>query len=176
MSKLLIVEDDPLFSSLMADELMQQGFSVITAHDHQSAIELMRPTDLQLTHCLLDLGLPSGSGLSLIAPLVEQHPFIKIVVLTGFANVPTAVEAIKLGALYYLSKPVDVEQVMKAFERESGDPATPLDTPSDLDTREREHVLAVLQRNQFNISISAKELGMHRRTLQRKIVKWGLRD
>lgn len=175
MKRILIVEDDPLFSSLMADALKEHGFEVCCSHDHDSSHELIK-SDLQLTHCLLDLGLPSGSGLGLIIPLKEKFPDLKIVVLTGFANVPTAVEAIKLGAIYYLSKPIEIEQVLEAFNRDGGDAATPLNSAYDLDSREREHVLAVLQKNHFNISVSAIDLGMHRRTLQRKIQKWGLKN
>lgn len=175
MDKLLIIEDDPLFSHLLSEALEPLGFQAAVASHHAQALEFLHERT-PFTHCLLDLGLPSGSGLTLITPLLNYNPDLKIVVLTGFANVPTAVEAIKLGALYYLSKPVEIQHILEAFERTQGDATQPLNTVSDLDSREREHVQAILQKNHFNISASARELGLHRRTLQRKLAKWGLRS
>lgn len=176
MNSILIIEDDLTFSSLLKDAFTELDFKAHSTNNHESTTQLIENTKIKFTHCLLDLGLPSGSGLSLITPLLNKYPGLKIVVLTGFANVPTAVEAIKLGALYYLSKPAELKDIIKAFERDMGNPSMPLHSDFNLDKREKEHVLAVLQKNHFNISISAKELGMHRRTLQRKIIKWGLKN
>jgi two-component system response regulator RegA len=96
----------------------------------------------------------------------------RIVVLTGYANIVTAVEAIKLGAVHYLAKPVSTEEIIAAFHKADGDPKTPVVAETlKLDEAEREHIVTVFERNKRNISATARELGLHRRTLQRKIDK-----
>jgi two-component system response regulator RegA len=116
--------------------------------------------------------MPGASGLELIPKLLEIDPATRIVVLTGYANITTAVEAIKLGAVHYLSKPVSPDDIITAFHKKDGDPKTPVDAESvTLDAAERDIILSAFERNRKNISATARELGMHRRTLQRKLEK-----
>lgn len=174
MGNLLIVEDDSLFARLLHENFVERGYSCQIASDLDQARSLLLDCRVP-SHCILDLNLPGGSGLTLIKELLAKNENMKIVVLTGFANIQTAVEAIKLGALYYLSKPVDSEQIAEAFLRQSGDSGIPIEREiKPLDSLERDHVLSVLAKNRFNISRAAEELGLHRRTLQRKMLKWGI--
>jgi ActR/RegA family two-component response regulator len=109
---------------------------------------------------------------ALIPQLLEIDPETRIVVLTGYANISTAVEAIKLGAIYYLSKPVSTDEIIAAFHKQEGNPKTPVGTETlKLGMAEREHIVTALERNRRNVSATARELGMHRRTLQRKLDK-----
>jgi two-component system, response regulator RegA len=170
MTSLLIIDDDVIFCEVLADMIRQNGFEVRMAHDSASACSVTEAFDPE--YVLLDLNLSGESGLVLIPTLLEIEPYARIVVLTGYASISTAVEAIKLGAVHYLAKPVEAQQVLDAFERTKGDPTVPIttDTPS-LSRLEWEHIQTVLERNLGNISATARELGMHRRTLQRKLDK-----
>lgn len=116
--------------------------------------------------------MPGESGLRLIPELRSLSDGVRIVVLTGYASVATAVEAIKLGATHYLAKPVDADEVVAAFGRAAGDAATPVASrPLSVDRLEWEHIQRVLAENGGSISATARSLGMHRRTLQRKLSK-----
>jgi two-component system response regulator RegA len=124
-------------------------------------------------HCVvIDLKMPGDSGLTLIPRLRALSQSMRIVVLTGYASVATAVEAIKLGATHYLAKPVDADQVVAAFARQTGDPRQPISgQPLSVERLEWEHIQRVLTENGGNISATARRLNMHRRTLQRKLSK-----
>ena len=116
--------------------------------------------------------MPGDSGLTLIPRLKSLFQPMRIVVLTGYASVTTAVEAIKLGATHYLAKPVDADQVVAAFGRAAGDPKEPVaEHPLSVERLEWEHIQRVLSENSGNISATARNLNMHRRTLQRKLAK-----
>ena len=113
-----------------------------------------------------------NSGLVLVRQLTSLNAGTRIVVLTGFASIATAVEAIKLGATHYLAKPVDADEIVAAFERQSGDAEIELSfNPLSIDRLEREHIQRVLAEHDGNISATARSLNMHRRTLQRKLGK-----
>lgn len=170
MNSLLIVDDDRTFCDVLAEHFTRRGFEVKLAHDVEEAHAVAR--DFNSEWALLDLKMPGDSGLALIPRLLAIDPLTRIVVLTGYAGIATAVEAIKLGAVHYLAKPVTPDEIIAAFHRKEGDPKVSIDaeTPS-LGDVEREHILAVFARNQQNISATARELGMHRRTLQRKLDK-----
>jgi two-component system response regulator RegA len=120
---------------------------------------------------LLDLRLDDGSSLDLIEHLIAQSPKIKILVLTGYASIATAVQAIKLGAVNYLSKPASIEQILRAFDDQEEPSEIAGDEVLPLRRREWEHIQQILLENHGNISATARQLKMHRRTLQRKLSK-----
>lgn len=170
MTSLLIVDDDKAFCEALNTSFTKRGHEVRLAHDVEEAAAIAR--DYNPEWALVDLKMPGPSGLALIPALLEIDPATRIVVLTGYANIATAVEAIKLGAVHYLSKPVSTDEIIAAFHKQEGDPTTPVEGEIlKLDAAEREHILTTLTRNNYNISATARELGMHRRTLQRKLDK-----
>ncbi|MBL8480426.1 MAG: response regulator, partial [Sterolibacteriaceae bacterium] len=127
---------------------------------------------------VLDLNLAGASGLGLLPRLRETLPEARIVVLTGYASISTAVDAIKLGAVQYLAKPVDVDTLLRAFSHSleaapaaGAATAQPPAAPMSVDRMEWEHIQRVLREHQGNISATARALNMHRRTLQRKLLK-----
>ena len=166
---LLLVDDNETFRSTLALALARRGYRVLQAADVASALVLAgrhRPR-----FAVLDLNLGSEFGLALIPRLIEQSD-TRIVVLTGYASIATAVEAIRLGAVHYLSKPADVEDVVASFDRLAGDSSTPLASrPMSLSQLEWEHLQRALLDHDGNVSATARSLGMHRRSLQRKLRK-----
>lgn len=170
MTSLLIVDDDKAFCEALYGSFSKRGHEVKLAHDIVQAAAVAG--DFNPEWALIDLKMPGPSGLELIPQLLKVDPETKIVVLTGYANIATAVEAIKLGAVHYLSKPVSTEEIIAAFHKQGGDPKTPVTAETlKLDAAEREHIITAFERNRRNISATARELGMHRRTLQRKLEK-----
>ena len=167
---LLLVDDDPTFCEAMRRALARRGFRVALAHDVDAALaSILIETP---AYAIVDLKMPGKSGLTLIPQLRALSERMRIVVLTGYASVATAVEAIKLGATHYLAKPVDADAVVAAFGRESGDPLAALaPQPLSVDRLEWEHIQRVLGENNGNVSATARSLKMHRRTLQRKLSK-----
>lgn len=167
---LLIVEDDTVFCDVLAKAMSKRGFEVVCAHTIQTALqqaELLAPE-----YAIIDLKLADESGLSLVEKIKELDPGTRIVVLTGYASIATAVEAIKLGATHYLAKPVDADEIMTAFERTNGDSDTPINAhPLSVERLEWEYIHRILAENDNNISVTARMLNMHRRTLQRKLSK-----
>lgn len=173
-SRLLLVDDDEVFGAVMARALARRGFVVDWAREGAQALQLARQH--HPTHAVLDLRLLEGeSGLDLIEPLREINPSIRIVVLTGYASIATAIDAIKLGAAYYLPKPVDADAIVRAFGHAPGgsETAVPVVEAEPLSVRrlEWEHIQRVLAEHGGNISAAARSLNMHRRTLQRKLSK-----
>jgi two-component system response regulator RegA len=172
---LLLVDDDPTFCDVMRRALSRRGFRVALAHGVFDALACARCEPP--SYAVIDLKMQGDSGLSLIPELRALSDGVRIVVLTGYASVATAVEAIKLGATHYLAKPVDADAVVAAFGRAVGDPATPVPSrPLSVDRLEWEHIQRVLADNSGSISATARSLGMHRRTLQRKLSKRPVRD
>lgn len=170
MKQLLIIDDDHIFSRLLAKQMEPYIREVVIAADDISALALA--TSIKPEWIILDLNLGTSSGLSLITPLLSIVPSTKIVVLTGYAGISTAVEAIKLGATYYLAKPINTSDIIDAFGRDDPNPYQPiLDENVALRQAENNYILKALERNQRNISKTARELKMHRRTLQRKLEK-----
>ena len=167
---LLLVDDDETFCQVLAAALERRGFAVKVAHDVAEGLAAAENESPEFA--VIDLKMPGPSGLELIKKLKALDAHTRIVVLTGFASVATAVEAIKLGATHYLAKPADADEIVAAFSRDSGNAAVPVETkPLPLSRLEWEHIQKVLAESDGNISETARRLGMHRRTLQRKLAK-----
>ena len=169
-SNLLLVDDDATFCQVLALALKRRGFVVTSAASAEEALPLAQADPPE--YAVVDLNLPGNSGLILIPDLLALAPTMRIVVLTGYASIATAVEAIKLGAVNYLAKPADADQVLAAFTATGGDPTVPVNTrPLSIGRLEWEHIQRVLRDNDGNVTATAKQLDMHRRTLQRKLAK-----
>lgn len=168
--RLLIVEDDAKFAAALQRSFERRGYEVRHAsglEEMRAAIETFRPG-----YAVVDLKLAGESGLTCVEALHEQDPETLIVVLTGFASIATAVEAIKLGACHYLAKPANSDDIEAAFAKGAGDPSTPIGArPTSIKTLEWERIHETLVETDFNISETARRLGMHRRTLARKLEK-----
>lgn len=165
----LVVDDDPMLRHVLQRALSRRGYQVHTASTIEDALQLM--CSHLFTKAIVDLKLTRESGLTLIRELKKCQPTLQIVVLTGYSSISTAVEAIKLGASNYLCKPADTKEILAAFESHSRDVLEIPDNPPSIDRLEWEHIQKVLQENEGNISATARSLGMHRRTLQRKLQK-----
>lgn len=167
---LLLVDDDPVFCRVLSLALSRRGFKVTVAHGGATALQQAQLDPPE--YAVVDLNLAGDSGLELIPRLLDLNSAIRIVVLTGYASLATAVEAIKLGATNYLAKPADADEVLAAFGTQLGTLAVPISSrPLSVNRLEWEHIQRVLHDNDGNISATARQLGMHRRTLQRKLAK-----
>lgn len=171
MQKILIVDDDEVFRGALARAFTRRGFIAFLAADADSACALAH--EQMPDACVLDLKLGHESGLHLLPELLRLQPLMKIVVLTGYASIATAVESVKQGAVNYLAKPADADEILAAFEPAgSVANAAVIETqPMSIDRLEWEHIQKILNENSGNISETARVLGMHRRTLQRKLQK-----
>jgi two-component system response regulator RegA len=170
LPSLLVVDDDPTFCRVLAAALEKRGFAVRTASNVEEAYEVARREPPEFV--VLDLKMPGESGLALVQKLKSLDDHTRIVILTGYASVATAVEAIKLGATHYLTKPADADEVVQAFWQEDGNAGVPIgDRRPSVDRLEWEYIQRVLNDCDGNISATARSLGMHRRTLQRKLQK-----
>ncbi|MBI5658229.1 MAG: response regulator transcription factor [Nitrosomonadales bacterium] len=166
---LLLVDDDATFCGVLGRALEKRGYAVTVAHGVEAATPLAQASPPE--YAVVDLKMDGASGLVLVKLLHELDPATRIVVLTGYASIATAVEAIKLGATQYLSKPANADEIVAAFGH-----LPSVDTPlkeqiATVERLEWEHINRVLQENQGNISATARALNMHRRTLQRKLAK-----
>ncbi len=172
LESILVVDDDRAFCAALSGALRRRGHPVVVAHGYDEALaeaEAWLPS-----RAVVDLRMPGRGGLELVSALAGSHPSMRIVVLTGYGSIATAVEAVKLGAVHYLTKPADVAQVLAAFERsEPNATVEPAEAPMSLDDVEWEHLQQVLTDCGGNVSEAARRLGMHRRTLQRKLARRG---
>jgi two-component system response regulator RegA len=169
--RLMIVEDDQAFARTLARSFERRGYEV----RHAGSAEALRGVleDFEPTHAVVDLKLNSeASGLQCVQVLNARDADMLIVVLTGFASIATAVEAIKLGACHYLAKPSNTDDIEDAFSRTEGKADVQLtQRTSSIKTLEWERIHQTLAETGFNISETARRLGMHRRTLARKLEK-----
>lgn len=169
-NNLLIVEDDAAFSSALCRALEKKGFTVFNSCNITSAVKTANKNTPHFA--VVDLRLGNESGLEIIPILKRLNSKIKIVVLTGYASITTAVDAIKLGAIQYLTKPASSDEIYQAFfSTEPNSENVSRTTPMSLKRLEWEHIQKVLNENDGNLSATARALGMHRRTLQRKLNK-----
>lgn len=170
---ILLVDDEEIFRKRLALAFSRRGFTVYEAGDFESAVEVLREYSPEMA--LIDLRMPGRSGLELVAEAKNLRPEIKIVVLTGYGSITTASQAIKLGALSYLPKPADVDEILLAFSKDE-ELSISIDQqelmPPTLARVEWEHIQRVLADCDGNISEAARKLNIHRRSLQRKLFKY----
>lgn len=170
---ILLVEDDEVFAHVISRAMQRRGYDVRLVHDVDDARALV--TQLEYDYAILDLNLGGRSSLELI-PLLKQHrPDSPLLMLTGYASIATAVEAIKSGADNYLAKPADTDEILTALTateaENSASREVPIQEPMSVRRLEWEHIQKILKENNGNISETARQLKMHRRTLQRKLQK-----
>ena len=168
---LLIVEDDAAFARTLSRSFERRGYAVLLAASLEEVVALLKTNKPE--YAVVDLKLAGGtSGLACVQALHAHDTDMLIVVLTGYASIATAVEAIKLGACHYLAKPSNTDDIEAAFGRAAGDADVGLtERPTSIKTLEWERIHETLAETGFNISETARRLGMHRRTLARKLGK-----
>ena len=167
--RLLIVEDNERFASTLATEFRDRGYEV---HWTAGLDELRALDDHHFHFAIVDLRLRGDSGLDAIAEIKKHSPQARVVVLTGYANIATAVAATKLGASQYLTKPVDIDELERALLTDEEPSVEIPDQFQSLDRHEREYIEWVLAQCEGNISQAARRLGLHRQSLQRKLRKF----
>lgn len=169
---ILIVDDDELFRTRLAAAFTRRGFEARSASGYREAIAAARTESPEFA--VIDLRMEGPSGLELLRDLLEIDPATRVVMLTGYGSIATAVEAMRLGAANYVPKPADADEIIVAFERGDAPPLEPtsrdFEAPS-LARTEWEHINRVLADCGGNISETARRLGIHRRSLQRKLQK-----
>lgn len=168
--RLLIIEDDEGFTRTLRRSFERRGYSVrtLSSPDEVAAVA----AEFRPGFAVVDLRLGHASGLTCVRVLHETDPAMRIVVLTGFASIATAVEAVKLGATNYLTKPSDTDDIERAFAAVAGnEDVTLTQRPTSIKTMEWEQIHRTLEETGFNLSETARRLGMHRRTLARKLEK-----
>lgn len=171
-ARILVVDDDAAFAAALVRSFTRRGFEAQSASDSDAALRLHGA--FAPTHVVLDLKLGADDGLFVLDALHQRDPELPVLLLTGYASIATAVDAIKRGAADYLAKPVDAGTILRALDLAAPRPATdepPEDKPMAWNRVEWEHIQRVLREQQGNIAATARALGMHRRTLQRKLQK-----
>lgn len=172
-ASILIVDDDRLFRDRLGRAFSERGFDVRVAGTYDEAVQCA--DDESPEFAVVDLRMPGKSGLELVRDLHEKDAQTRIVVLTGYGSIATAIDATRLGASNYLQKPADVDDILAAFEKGAAPPLAAVETdytaPS-LARAEWEHISRVLADCGGNISEAARRLGIHRRSLQRKLQKY----
>jgi two-component system response regulator RegA len=175
LPRLLLVDDDQILCSVLANALRKRGYKVTVARDYRSAVAAAGREPP--AYAVVDLRFPDGSGLPLIKKLLELDAQMRVVMLTGYASIATAIEAVKLGACHYLAKPANADEIVAALRPEREASSTPArERPLSVNRLEWEHINRVLRGNNGNVSATARELKMHRRTLQRKLSKHPVRE
>lgn len=167
-STLLIVDDDAVFRGQLVRAMENRGFTVVAAESLAEARSLARAE--APAYAIVDMRLEDGNGLDLVEPLRAVRGDMKIVILTGFGNIASAVSAIKVGAVDYLAKPADADDIVKALLSRTQQPPPPED-PMSADRVRWEHIQRVYELCDRNVSETARRLKMHRRTLQRILAK-----
>lgn len=169
---ILVIDDDDLLRQQLARAFERRGLEVRTASNLETAEAVIREDSPELA--VIDLKMPDGSGLQLVELLKEVDPATRAVVLTGYGSIATAIDAVRLGATYFLQKPADADEILNAFARGEGTQGDPKEIPQapSLARAEWEHINRVLNDCGGNISEAARRLGIHRRSLQRKLQKF----
>ena len=169
--KLLLVDDDEAFCAALGRALERRGFAVAVAHNPRAARRRMdESAGAPFQFAVVDLVLHGESGLPLIQELTRLYPGIRVVMVTGHSSIASAVAAIKAGAVHYLVKPVDAEQITWAFDQNAGDKNVPVEAiGTTLKMLEWERIQEVIIACAGNVSKAAERMGLHRRTLQRKL-------
>jgi two-component system response regulator RegA len=170
---LLIVEDDLPFLKRLARAMERRGYDVHTA---ESAAQGIQSARLKPAYAVVDLRLGDGSGLDVVAALQAERPDIRAIILTGYGNIATAVAAVKAGAIDYLPKPADADQIEAALLAAPDETPPPPEMPMSADRVRWEHIQRVYEQCDRNVSETARRLRMHRRTLQRILAKHAPRE
>ncbi len=168
-ASLLIVEDDKPFLTRLARAMEGRGFIVDTAESVEEAVAKARANPP--AYAVVDMRLADGNGLDVVAAIREKRQDARAIILTGYGNIATAVTAVKLGAVDYLSKPADADEIFAALTRSAGERAAPPENPMSADRVRWEHIQRVYEMCERNVSETARRLNMHRRTLQRILAK-----
>lgn len=168
-SRLLLVDDDRPFLTRLGRAMETRGFQVELSETISDALAKIRIAAPDFA--VVDMRLSDGNGLDVIAAIRKVKPDCKAIILTGYGNIATAVTAVKMGAVDYLSKPADADEVFAALLRKPGDKAEPPENPMSADRVRWEHILRVYELCDRNVSETARRLSMHRRTLQRILAK-----
>ena len=172
---LLLVDDDETFCSVLKPALEKRNFQVSVANNVTHGIALAEQTEPE--YAVIDLRIGLDSGLEMVKKLISLDSNTQIIMLTGFASIATAVEAIKLGAIHYLTKPANADEIVSALYKNEGDSSVEINlTPLSVKRLEWEHLQKVLMQHHGNISAAARALNMHRRTLQRKLDKHPVKE
>jgi two-component system response regulator RegA len=167
--RLLIVDDDRPFLQRLARAMEQRGYAVDTA---ETVAEGLRKVDAAPpAYAVVDMRLEDGNGLQIIETIRKRKPDSRVIVLTGYGNIATAVTAVKLGAIDYLAKPADADEIHAALTRTEGERPAPPENPMSADRVRWEHIQRVYELCDRNVSETARRLSMHRRTLQRILAK-----
>ncbi len=172
--RLLLVDDDEPLRIRLAQAMKRRGF-VVTAADSVAA-GIAAAKRVTPPYAVIDLKLEDGSGLDVVSALRERRPDARIVMLTGYGNIATAVAAIKAGAVDYLPKPADADAIAQALMSEDRSLPLPPEQPMTADRVRWEHILRVFEQCGRNVSETARRLNMHRRTLQRILAKHAPRE
>jgi len=174
MKGILIIEDDPTFGRRLAQSFERKGFRALAVTDGASGLSPLRSGDYDAV--VVDLRLKGESGLSVVGAIKTQHPNLPVVVVTGYGSIATAKEALRIGAVDYLTKPVGAEQIAEALGFGPSQPVLSEEVPEpevpSLQRVEWEHLQRVLSDCGGNVSEAARRLGIERRTLQRKLSKY----
>jgi two-component system response regulator RegA len=165
---LLIVDDDKPFLQRLARAMETRGYAVDTA---DTVADVLRKADAAPAFAVVDMRLEDGNGLDVIEAVRKRRPDSRVVVLTGYGNIATAVTAVKLGAVDYLAKPADADEVVSALTRGPTEKPLPPENPMSADRVRWEHIQRVYELCDRNVSETARRLNMHRRTLQRILAK-----
>ena len=166
---LLIVEDDRPFLTRLARAMEGRGYAVTTAETVEEAVAVARAAPP--AYAVIDMRLSDGNGLDVVAAIREKREDSRVIILTGYGNIATAVTAVKLGAVDYLAKPADADDVFAALTRTTGEKVAPPENPMSADRVRWEHIQRVYEMCDRNVSETARRLNMHRRTLQRILAK-----
>ncbi|MGE0627274.1 MAG: ActR/PrrA/RegA family redox response regulator transcription factor [Hyphomicrobiaceae bacterium] len=166
---LVIVDDDKAFLARFGRAMETRGFEVRMAHSVMEGLDLLR--EKAPAFAVVDMRLEDGNGLDVIAELAKVRPDARAIVLTGYGNIATAVTAVKLGAVDYLAKPADADEVTDALLAAGNEKAPPPENPMSADRVRWEHIQRVYELCNRNVSETARRLNMHRRTLQRILAK-----
>lgn len=173
--RLLLVDDDETYCKVLKTALEKRNYEVLVANDVKSGIALAE--QYLPEYAVIDLRIGHESGLELVKKLISLDANTACVMLTGFASIATAVEAIKLGAVHYLTKPANADEILNALHKNEGDSTVSIsENPLSVKRLEWEHLQKILMQYDGNISAAARALNMHRRTLQRKLDKRPVRE
>jgi two-component system response regulator RegA len=171
LQRILLVDDDTTYLQRLAKALRDRSYTVAAVESTEAA--RAAAAELRPDAVVLDLKLPDASGLVCLRELREAWPEIRVLMLTGYGSIATAMEAVRQGAWDYLTKPADADQILTALHRNpAASSPPPAAAPPSLDRMEWEHIQRVLADHQGNLSQTAAALGMHRRSLQRKLHKF----